>query len=116
MARYLIDANLPDKLSVWHADDFLFVAHLGSDWSDSQVWEFAREKDMVIVSKDADFSDRVMVSNPPPRVIHFRTGNMRLAQFREFLIAHWQEIARSSERARLVIVSNELIELIECVE
>ncbi|MDB5813760.1 MAG: hypothetical protein JWN23_877 [Rhodocyclales bacterium] len=73
---------------------------------------FARENDMVIVSKDADFSDRIMISDPPPRVIHFRTGNMRLAQFREFLMAHWPEIARSSETARLVIVSNELIECI----
>jgi len=54
-----------------------------------------------------------MVSDPPPRVIHFRTGNMRLAQFREFLMTHWKNIAPLSEKARLVIVSNELVECVE---
>jgi len=53
MPRFLIDANLPERMSIWHHDDFLFVARLGADWSDSQVWEFARENEMVIVSKDA---------------------------------------------------------------
>ncbi|WP_408034227.1 hypothetical protein [Thiorhodovibrio winogradskyi] len=27
---------------------------------------------MIIVSKDTNFSDRVLVSEPPPRVIHIR--------------------------------------------
>jgi predicted nuclease of predicted toxin-antitoxin system len=54
---------------------------IGETWTDTQIWQYAREQDLIIVSKDTDFSDRVMVSNPPPRVVHIRFGNMRMRDF-----------------------------------
>lgn len=89
------------------------MSRLGAEWTDSAVWEYAQLHDMVIVSKDADFSDRMMVSEPPPRAIHLRTGNMRLAQMRELLVKNWQNIEALSKGAKLLIVSNDLIECIE---
>ena len=69
MARYLIDANLPRRLTIWHDTAFEWVSDHDDRWSDSQVWDYARLNDLVIVTKDADFSNRVMLSAPPPRVV-----------------------------------------------
>ena len=81
MPRMLIDVNLPYRFALWTGDDYLHMRDLGETWTDSQIWQYAREHDMVIVSKDTDFSDRVMLTRPPPRVVHIRIGNMRIHDF-----------------------------------
>ncbi len=43
----------------------------------------------MIVTKDADFSDRIAVADPPPWVIHVRSGNVRGKVFHEFFGKHW---------------------------
>ncbi len=58
---------------------------IGETWTDSQIWKYAEDRDMVIVSKDADFSDRAMISVPPPRMVHIRFGKMRIRDFRDLL-------------------------------
>lgn len=78
--------------------------------SDSEVWQLARENGMTIISKDADFSNRIIVSEPPPKVIHIKTGNMRLGEFRDFAEKLWPEIQQMSERFKLVNVFNDRIE------
>ncbi|MET7254612.1 DUF5615 family PIN-like protein [Dyadobacter fermentans] len=40
--------------------------------------------DKTIITKDSDFASRILISPPPPRVIHFRTGNMSMKEF-----IHW---------------------------
>lgn len=70
MSGFLIDANLPFKTSVWQCDAFEFVASIGDAVSDSAIWGYARTHDLTIVTKDADFSHRIIAANPPPKVIH----------------------------------------------
>ncbi len=62
MARYLIDANLPRRFSLWSGGDCELVHDLGADWSDTRIWNHAAAHALTIVSKDADFSDRVLLS------------------------------------------------------
>lgn len=54
---------------------------------DAAIWQYAKEHDLIIVSKDADFSDWIMLSDPPPKVIHLRIGNMRLRDLFVFFAA-----------------------------
>ncbi len=112
MARFLIDANLPHRFAVWRAPDFELVADHDDAWSDSSVWEYARAHDLTIVTKDADFSDRIMAASPPPRVIHLRVGNMRLADLRAFLMRVWPQLDELSTRHKLLIVHASHIECI----
>jgi predicted nuclease of predicted toxin-antitoxin system len=66
MRGFLFDENLPrvpslqTRLSVTHAWD------LGSRPTDSQLWMHAQQNDLAIVTKDADFSQRNVLSTPPP--------------------------------------------------
>ncbi len=91
----------------------MHVRDLGETWSDSQIWAYARDRDLVIVSKDTDFSDRLMVSVPPPRVIHIRIGNMRMSDFYILLSKIWPQIVEMIAKNRLVRVYQDRIEAIE---
>lgn len=42
---------------------------------DSQIWAYAANQGLVIVSKDTDFHHRALLSGHPPKVIWVRLGN-----------------------------------------
>lgn len=67
MKGWLFDENLPVQLRFSPKLPIVPASKVGRNPSDSQIWEFARSHDLVIVSKDADFSDRIITQSPPPR-------------------------------------------------
>ena len=109
MRRYLVDANLPYYFSLWEGEEFVHQVDLGADWSDSKIWEYAKSHNLTIITKDADFSNRIMVKVPPPRVIHIKTGNMKLSEFYNFISTQWEDILEMSQNHKLVnVYKNEL--------
>jgi predicted nuclease of predicted toxin-antitoxin system len=42
---------------------------------DNEIWEFASLHGFVIVTRDADFYDRSLVSGAPPKVLWLNCGN-----------------------------------------
>lgn len=77
--KLLFDENLSHKLARRLADvfpDSVQVRDVGLKASDDpEVWEFAKESDYVIVSKDIDMHDRSFIFGYPPKVIWVRLGN-----------------------------------------
>lgn len=110
MAKYVIDVNLPYYFSIWRGADFLHLRDLGDEWTDTQVWNYAKQGELTIVSKDTDFSDRVLLSQPPPRVIHIRLGNLRMREFHQSIAERWTEICELSARCKLVRVFEDRLE------
>ncbi|MCH8495504.1 MAG: DUF5615 family PIN-like protein [Balneolales bacterium] len=102
--RFLVDANLPYHFSVWHDDAYIHQFDLGDSWTDEQIWEYAQQHNLTIVTKDADFSHKIVLSQPPPRVIHIRIGNLKLADLHKFIHTNWAEITRLSSINKLVTV------------
>ena len=96
--------NLPTRITftpslpVCHALDF------GSHPTDSELWEEARKRELVIVTKDADFSDRILVSLPPPWIVHLRFGNMRRTEFHRFLTSVWSQVESLLPANKLICV------------
>ena len=68
MSKFFVDANLPFKLKTWQRDDFEFVVLINDEWTDGEIWNYAIENDLIIITKDTDFSHRTMVSNESPGV------------------------------------------------
>lgn len=101
---FLIDVNLPYKFKPWDNEKFIHVRDINDEWSDSQIWLYAKENKLTIVTKDIDFSNRIILSTPPPRVIHIKVGNMRLSDFRQFMMANWENIEQMSSNHKLVDV------------
>lgn len=110
MNRVLVDENLPATLlfpadtTVKHATDF------GDRITDGQLWIEARHGDFVILTKDVDFFDRLALFGAQPKVVWFRTGNMRRRDFEAFFAASWKQIANELENADLIEVHRDRIE------
>jgi predicted nuclease of predicted toxin-antitoxin system len=77
--RFLIDTNLPRRLTAWLASrghQCTHVLDLGlGHGSDNELWTHCLAGDAIIVSKDEDFANWVHAGRPGPSVLWLRTGN-----------------------------------------
>lgn len=109
MVKYLIDVNLPSRFSLWSGDEYQHVAKIDDELKDSEIWEYAKANNFVIVTKDTDFSDMVMINDPPPRVIHIKIGNMKMNDFHQFISKVWDDVCELGDAHKLVrVYSNRL--------
>jgi len=113
MNGFLVDVNLPRNVGIWKNEEFMFVVDIDRKMKDSEIWNLARTNDLTILTKDADFSRRIIVSAPPPRVVHFQIGNMLLLELKKFIDENWEDLRYLSTRNKLVSVYRDRIALIE---
>ena len=112
MVTFLIDVNLPRRLVVWADGSCEFVRDHSPLWTDSQIWDYASAYDLTIVTRDADFSYRAMLTDVGPRVIHLKLRNMKLPELRRFLLAEWPRAIELSRVNRIVTVYPDRIECV----
>ncbi len=113
MPSFLIDANLPYYFSLWNTTEFIHQKDINDEWTDEKIWEYAKEKKLTIISKDSDFSNKIMLNIPPPKVIHIRFGNMKMNPFFETIIKVWDDVVEMNKEHKLVNVFTDRIEAIE---
>jgi len=87
--QLLFDQNLSPRLVEPLADLYPNSVHvstvaLGSAF-DVEIWEYARQRDYVIVSKDVDFSELGVMRGFPPKVIWVRRGNCSTQELEKLL-------------------------------
>jgi len=109
---FLIDENLPPFSPIEAALPMVHARTLGESLTDSQLWDYACENELAVVTKDADFSQRIMVATPPPWVVHLKFGNMRLGDYQSFLERTWGTIESLLPAHKLVRVYRNMIETI----
>lgn len=112
MNGFLLDENLPRRLRFQLPLPVTHSTELGKNPSDTAVWNHARTNGLVIITKDADFSDRIAAAQPPPWVIHLRIGNVRKRDFHAFLERHWATIFGYLPTHKLVNVYSDRVEAI----
>ena len=110
MKGLLFDENLPTRLTFPPGLPVASVAGLGVSPSDTQVWEHARREELVIVTKDADFSGRIILHTPPPWVVHLRFGNLRRREFHALLARVWPQVEALLKTHKLVNVHADRVE------
>lgn len=110
MKGFFFDENLPSRLTFTPSHPLVAGTGLGSSPTDTQVWEFARQGALVIVSKDADFSERIILSTPPPWVVHLRFGNLRRRDFHALLARVWPQVETLLKTHKLVNVYLDRVE------
>lgn len=79
--KLLVDNQLPEALARF-LDAHGLAAEQVRDHdmqtaTDQEIWQYARESDLVIVTKDEDFPQLVDRYGSPPRVVWVRLGNCR---------------------------------------
>jgi predicted nuclease of predicted toxin-antitoxin system len=113
MAKYLIDANLPYYFKLWNNQDYIHVRDLDDTWTDEKIWQYAKENDLIIITKDVDFSTRVLFLGTPPKVIHIKFGNLKMNDFHDLLVKIWPEIEITIEQNNLINIFSDRIEIIK---
>ncbi len=108
MLKYVIDENLPYYFNLWNNLDFVHVFDLPNISTDQEIWEFAKKNNLTIITKDADFSNRIMFKSSPPKIIH-----LKIAELYDFLNAIWPSVLGELESHKLVNVFKDRIESFE---
>ncbi len=87
--KLLFDENLSHKLVRLLADLFpgsVHVRQVGLKAADDLlVWEYAKNNDLTIVSKDSDMHQRSLLFGQPPKVVWIRLGNCSTSDVEELL-------------------------------
>ncbi|MCW7553238.1 DUF5615 family PIN-like protein [Endozoicomonas gorgoniicola] len=110
----LLDENLSPRLVARLEEVFpgiLHVLHAGLDNSpDIEIWHYAKENQLTIVSKDKDFIEFSQQHGFPPKLIRVSVGNVRIAQLEKLLLnqrAKILEFIKYSDSGYLTISSTE---------
>lgn len=108
--KLLFDENLSPRLSSLLVTIYPNSVHarycglLGH--SDGDVWEYARENGLTIISKDSDFQQRSLLYGHPPKVIWLRIGNCSRQQLLELITFNEsaiREFSENQEEALLIL-------------
>lgn len=77
--RFLIDAQLPPALARFLTSQGHEALHVGdislNDADDSVIWDYAIEREAVLLTKDEDFPHRLSHSKSSPVIVWLRIGN-----------------------------------------
>jgi predicted nuclease of predicted toxin-antitoxin system len=113
--KMLFDENLSHKL-VRLLEDLLphsiHVRDVGlKAASDTEVWEYAKNNDLILVSKDADMHQRSFLFGPPPKVVWVRLGNCSTSDVERLLRENVSTINAFSDNAdsSFLILSQRLV-------
>jgi predicted nuclease of predicted toxin-antitoxin system len=95
--RLLFDHHLSPKLVQQLSDLFPGSDHVWNvnlhDASDTQIWLYAREHDLTLVSKDADFAEISMQLGFPPKLLWLRIANWSTGEIEELIRSKYPLIA-----------------------
>ncbi len=114
MKGFILDENVPVRLAFRPALPVVSSSSvLGKSADDSDLWDYARASSLVIVTKDADFSDRILVSAPPPWIVHLRFGNLRRQEYHRLLSQMWPHVEALLPKHKMIAVYADRIEAME---
>ncbi len=109
--KLLFDENISARLVESLRVEFPDSAHVKDiglqSAEDETIWNFAKNEDFTIVSKDSDFHQRSFLLGPPPKVIWIGCGNSSTLTIEEILRAHAKDIQSFHEdpKAAFLVLS-----------
>jgi len=112
MPKYLIDVNLPYYFSLWNTKDFIHQKDINDMASDDEIWNYAKQNGLTIITKDKDFSLMQIMLGAPPKVVQIKFGNVRMKTFFEILSGCWNDVELLIEKNNLVNIYKNKIEAI----
>jgi predicted nuclease of predicted toxin-antitoxin system len=110
MPEYLIDVNLPYYFSLWNSDNFIHQKDIDDTASDDEIWNYAKQNELIIITKDKDFSLMQLMKGAPPKVIQIKFRNVKMNVFFEILINCWNDVEMLIEKNNLVNIYKNKIE------
>ena len=112
--KFLLDAHLPKKLSVflsWKGYDSIHTLDLPNKnaTKDSEINQISLDEQRVVISKDLDFIESLLISNKPYKLIYIATGNITNKRLLEIFSQNIEKIVEYATEHRLIEITNESI-------
>ncbi len=106
--KLLFDHNLSPRLvkrlgDLYPNSNHLFNLNLDTA-EDSFIWQYARDNDFTIVTKDSDFSELSLLTGFPPKVIWIRIGNCTTNDIESLIRLHSEKIENFYRESNLGIL------------
>ena len=111
-SSFLVDVNLPKYFSFFNYNNFVFVVDINLKMSDTEIWNYALKNKLIILTKDTDFYNRILVSEISPKIIYFQLGNLSLKQLYQYFNDNWNTIESQIKNYKLIIAKETHIECI----
>ena len=105
--NFLVDNQLPRALALFldgHGYSAKHVLDLGMDEAlDGALWNYARENDLIVVSKDEDFFHLANRSEDKGKLLWVRIGNCRKEALLEAFANSLPDIVRAFDEGYRVV-------------
>jgi predicted nuclease of predicted toxin-antitoxin system len=107
-----IDAQLPPTLAGWIVETSgvtaISLRELGlRDAKDIEIFEAAKQPDLVIMTKDSDFVDLVCRLGTPPQILWLTCGNVTNSNLRQLLTFTFPEAINQLQQGEMVVEISE---------
>lgn len=112
--KFLLDAQLPKKLSEflnWKGYNSIHTLDLPDKnrTKDTQINDISIKQNRIVISKDLDFVESLLVSNKPYKLIYLVVGNISNRELLEIFSKNIDKIVKSIENARLIEITKSKI-------
>jgi predicted nuclease of predicted toxin-antitoxin system len=88
----LLDQNISYKVKKQLTASYPGIMHVSDvglvNAVDGQIWEYAKQHSLAIVTFDSDFLNMSLIKNLPPKIILLKTGNRKTRDIIALLLAH----------------------------
>jgi predicted nuclease of predicted toxin-antitoxin system len=109
--RFLVDANLPRNLKWFNAPDFTFAADWGDGFPDREIWEYALNNDLIIITRDSDYFYWLMQAEKSPKVIYFKLQQQGRKQLEEYFELNWKQICELIGTCRMIVATTDSLDV-----
>ncbi len=112
--KFILDAQLPRKLSdflVWKGYNSIHTLDLPhkNRTKDSEINQLSVDEKRVLISKDLDFIESLLISDKPYKLIYLTTGNITNKALLELFSHNIDKIVEMIAENRLIEVTEESI-------
>lgn len=109
--KFLVDAQLPRRLSHWLNEAGFDAVHtldlpLKNQTPDSAINQLSVNEQRILVTKDADFVDSFVLQGKPWKLLLISTGNIRNAELEILLHANIKRLKETFESGAAFIELN----------
>jgi len=112
--KFIVDAHIPKKLSLfleWKGYDSIHTLDLPNKnrSKDNEINQISVDEKRVLISKDLDFIESLLISNKPYKLIYISTGNITNKMLLDIFSKNIEQIIHHISQNRLIEITNKSI-------
>lgn len=110
--KFLLDAQLPLSLKQLFIDKGYDCIHTidlenGNDTPDSVINKISVDQQRILITKDSDFFDSLIIKNEPYKLIMVKLGNTSKKELINFFNTRFNDIIEKIKVENMVLLSKE---------